>query len=255
MNDKHKGANPYDDISKRTTGHHPKLGWMIGGATVAVVVVIGLLVIFLGGDDGEDSAGGLGDSIQETAEVTISGEDLPAMADSGVPAAGADEAVGLAVPKLVGQSFDGSDVTIDGSDGNPKMVVFLAHHCPHCQAEVPVIQQWIDDGGAPEGLEIYGVATGQDPSRPNYPPSDWLKSEGWSSPVLADDDAQSAAQSWGLSGYPYFVMVDADGNVWQRASGELPVEEIDRLADELMSGNASTGGSSNDQVTDVDLDN
>lgn len=252
MNDKHRGANPYDDISKRTTGHHPKLAWMVGGATAAVVLIIAGLVLFWpsGDDAGEDASSGTGaaaaaNAEQENATVTISGEDLPALPDTGgfLPAAGEDEAVGLPVPTLQGESFDGSEVTIDGSDGKPKMVVFVAHWCPHCQAEVPALQQWIEEGNAPDGLEIYGVSTGVDSSKPNYPPSNWISSEGFQPPVMLDNDAQDAAKSWGLTGFPYFVMVDADGNVWQRGSGEIPIEDIDRLADELVAGQAPTSGS------------
>jgi thiol-disulfide isomerase/thioredoxin len=188
--------------------------------------------------------------------VTISGEDLPALPDTGqlLPAAGEDPAVGLAAPKLVGQSFDESEVVIDPSDGTPKMVVFLAHWCPHCQAEVPLLQEWIASGDVPEGLEIYAVSTGVDSSRPNYPPSNWIASEGWEPQVLLDDDAQTAAKSWGLTGFPYVVMLDADGNVWQRGSGEIPVEDLQRLAEELVKGQASTGGTGSDDGLSSEFD-
>jgi len=107
-----------------------------------------------------------------------------------------------------------------------------------------MIQEWIDAGDAPEDLEIVAVSTIVDDTRPNYPPSSWLAREGWTPQVLLDDDASSVSASYGLSGTPYFVMVDADGNVWQRASGEIPISEIQRLADELVSGAAASGGSS-----------
>ncbi|MEZ5349442.1 MAG: TlpA disulfide reductase family protein [Microthrixaceae bacterium] len=264
MTEPKRGANPYEDISKRTTDHHPKLGLMIGGAVAAVVAIIAAVVIFWpSGDDPADAASGTGaeaasNASQQNATVTISGEDLPPMPDSGGLLAdpAEDPANGLVVPTLTGESFDESEVVIGAADGEPKMVVFLAHWCPHCQAEVPAIQQWIDSGGLPEGLEVYSVATGQDASQPNYPPSNWLASESWSPKVLLDDEAQSAAASWGLTGYPYFVMVDADGKVWQRGSGEIPIEEIDRLAQELVAGEAPTADdSSNDGLqTPVDLE-
>ncbi len=265
MSDTKRGANPYDDISKRTTEHHPKLGLMIGGAVVAVVALIALVVILWpSGDDGADAAAGTGadaasNATQENATVTISGEDLPSMVDSGGLLAdpATDPATGLQVPTLTGQSFDESEVVIGPDSGSPMMVVFLAHWCPHCQSEVPVIQDWIDSGEVPEGLEIYSVATGQDASQPNYPPSNWLASEGWDPKVLLDDSSQSAAASWGLTGYPYFVMVDADGNVWQRGSGEIPISELSALADRLVAGEApasADGGSNEGLQTPVDLE-
>ena len=32
------------------------------------------------------------------------------------------------------------------------MVVFLAHWCPHCNAEIPVLNEWRDSGEIPDGL-------------------------------------------------------------------------------------------------------
>lgn len=253
------GANPYTSANPAPKGDS-KLPWILGAVVVGIVVIIGLAVLLWPSDE-KDAGAGTGaeaakNATQENATVTISGEDLPALPDTGqlLPAAGEDPAVGLAAPKLVGQSFDESKVVIDPSDGTPKMVVFLAHWCPHCQAEVPLLQEWIASGEAPEGLEIYAVSTGVDSSRPNYPPSNWIASEGWEPPVLLDDDAQSAAKSWGLTGFPYVVMLDAEGNVWQRGSGEIPIADIQRLADELVKGQTSTGGTGSDDGLSSDFD-
>lgn len=266
MSDTRKGANPYDDMSKRTSENRPKLGLIIGGATVAVIAVIAA-VVFLwpsGDDGGGDAKQGTGaeaaqNATQENATVQISGEDLPELPDTGgfLANAAEDPAVGLQVPTLTGQSFDESEVTIDGGDGKPKLVVFLAHWCPHCQNEVPLIQDWIDSGDVPDDLDIYAVSTGVDSNQPNYPPSRWLASEGWTPPILLDDDGQSAASSWGLTGFPYFVFVDAEGKVWQRGSGEVPIEDLKRLAGEIVAGKAPTGvdsGSNEGLQTPVDLD-
>ncbi len=247
MSNKTSGPNPYTP-SKPAPADSNKLPWIIGAAVVGVVVVIGLVVMFWPSEDKSTDAGTGADAAKnaekEVGEVAISGEDLPALPSTGnlLPGAGEDPAVGLEAPKLSGESFDGSKVVIDPADGKPKMVVFLAHWCPHCQAEVPLIQQWIDEGKVPEGLEIFAVSTGVDSSKPNYPPSNWLASVGWTPPILIDDDAQTTAKSWGLTGFPFFVMVDAEGKVWQRGSGEVPIEDIDRLADELVKGQASSGG-------------
>ena len=75
--------------------------------------------------------------------------------------------------------------------------------------------------------------------------------------MLLDDDAQSASASWGLTGYPYFVFVDADGKVWQRGSGEVPIQDLQRLAGELVAGEAPSGvdpGSNEGLETPVDLE-
>lgn len=269
MTDTRKGANPYDDMSKRTSENRPNLGLMIGGATVAVIAIIAAVVFLWPSDDGGGGGGGGGtaeegtgldaaqNASQETGTVQISGEDLAPLEGSGAVLAADDPMVGETIPKLTGQSFDESEVVIDPDDGKPKLVVFLAHWCGHCIDEVPELQEWIDSGAVPEGLDAYAVSTNVDRNQANYPPSRWLASEGWTPPVLLDDNAHSAAASWGLTGTPYLVWVDAEGNVWQRASGALPIEDVNRLSAELVAGGSPTGvdpSSGEGEQTPVDLD-
>lgn len=226
-----------------------RLRWVLGAVVLGAVVVIGLAVLIWpsGGEPAESGsgAGAAENAVQETAEVTISGEDLPAPSPDtppGLVAVEDDPAVGLEPPKLVGESFDGSEVVIDPSDGRPKMVVFGAHWCPHCQKEVPLIQEWIEAGSLPEGVDVYLVSSAVDEAAVNYPPSNWITEVDWNPPVLLDDTASgphkpgSAAISYGLPGWPYFVLLGADGKVVQRGSGEIPVEDIDRLVGELAKG-------------------
>ena len=130
-----------------------------------------------------------------------------------------DPAIGVVAPSLAGQEFDGTP--IDVKPGAPTLVIFLAHWCPHCQREVPVLTQWEQAGGVPDGVDVIGIATATDPALPNYPPSKWLADENFPFPVMVDSEASDAAIAYGLSGYPYFVVLDASGQVVQRASGEI----------------------------------
>ena len=116
----------------------------------------------------------------------------------------------------------------DGSialDGRPKVLLFVAHWCPHCQAEVPRIQEWINGGGLPSDVDLVTVSTGIDPSRPNYPPDAWFAREGWTPRVVSDPTNEIAA-AFGLPSYPYLVFVNADGTVASRTTGEIPVDQI-----------------------------
>jgi hypothetical protein len=92
---------------------------------------------------------------------------------------------------------------------------------------VPRIVEWYEQTGGVDGVDVYGVATANDERRPNYPASDWLELERWPYPTLVDDTASSAAATFGLSGYPFFVLIDADGNVVSRAKGEMAIEELE----------------------------
>jgi cytochrome c biogenesis protein CcmG/thiol:disulfide interchange protein DsbE len=166
-----------------------------------------------------------GASSSSTAAATSSpavGAALPAYA------AGPDDpAVGRPIPEVDGATFDGTPLTIK-ADGKPKLIVFLAHWCPHCQREVPVVQAWIDANGMPAGVELISVVTAIDPNRPNYPPDAWLARERWQVPVIVDADNQIATV-YGLTAFPYWVAVGVDGTVAQRLTGELTPEQIEAL--------------------------
>ena len=162
--------------------------------------------------------------VEETRAVTVAGDALPAM-----PESGGDPAVGTAAPDLLGKSFGGSPVTI-GRDGKPKLVLFVAHWCPHCQREVPLLVSWLKDHSLPDGVELLTVSTATSADRPNYPPSTWLEDEGWTAPVLADSADAAAATAFGLPGFPYLVGIDAQGKVVGRLSGEFTADTFVALA-------------------------
>ncbi|HEX6254847.1 MAG TPA: TlpA disulfide reductase family protein [Euzebyales bacterium] len=163
----------------------------------------------------------------EITEATASGEALPPLAQGG-----SDPAVGSDAPELTGQTLDGESMTIEPGDGTPKAIAFLAHWCPHCQREVPTVTQWVEDGGLPEGVELVGVTTGIDRNRPNFPPQDWLEREEWPAETMVDGN-NTAAQAYGLTNYPYWVLVDGDGQVVLRWSGETTPQQLSERIGQL----------------------
>ena len=107
------------------------------------------------------------------------------------------------------------------------MLVFLAHWCPHCNAEIPRLIEWKESGQMPDSLEVVGIATGSRDDQANWPPSQWLVDKEWPWAVMADSEAQDAAYAMGVSGYPGLVLLDGDGTVLARRSGEASVSELD----------------------------
>lgn len=193
----------------------------------AVAVLAAVLAMVLGGDDPKKSAtttvnsGGSVVQLQQNQPVTVAGEALEKF--GGDPSS--DLAIGKPAPTLTGKNFDGTPVVVDPKKG-PVMVVFLAHWCPHCNSEAPVLREWFNSGAVPKNLQVIGVSTGVDPSAPNYPPSQWVADVSWPWQMMADSEAADAARAYGLPGYPYFVIVGADGTVKQRNSGELPIADL-----------------------------
>ena len=190
------------------------------GVLVLVLLAGGIVIAVGGGDDGSD-AGTLAPGDQAFGPVTATGNPLPDYDDE----AAEDPAVGLPAPQLVGETPSGEPITIDPSEG-PLVVVFLAHWCPHCQAEVPRLVELADDDGEIGGVPFVAVLTGSDPNVDNFPPGEWLAREGWPAGAMVDTEPESgqvpvALSAYGLSGYPFLVGIDAEGNVAARSSGEL----------------------------------
>jgi thiol-disulfide isomerase/thioredoxin len=188
---------------------------------IVAVVAAGLLAVVIAVAGG-DSSSATPTDFDTTAAVT----EGAALAE--LPEAGTDPAVGQQAPLIEGTDRNGDAITLP-STGKPTIVLFLAHWCPHCQREVPALQQWIDEGLLPEDVEIVAVATGIDPAKPNYPPSEWLDGEEWTPPTVADATG-AAAQAYGLSSFPFWVAVDADGTVVDRQSGELTLDQVTAMA-------------------------
>ena len=213
---------------------HKKPKWLWVGIVAVVALALGIAVWSTSGSDATVDQGTTGtdgtSSPAETQPVTVVGAPLPAP-----PESGADTAIGVTAPTLQGFRFDGSPIEI-APDGRAKMVVFLAHWCPHCNSEIPVLQSWAANGGVPSDLDIIGVSTAVNAQRDNYPPSKWLVDKAWEWPVMADSANSDAAIAFGVGGFPMFVIVGADGTVKVRASGELPEADLDALVTLALAG-------------------
>ena len=193
--------------------------WLVGGVIAAVIAIAAIVAISASSKKDQLAVG----TVQEFSEVAVTGDALPAF-DS---AANPDPAVGMIAPTLTGKSFTGNVVTTE-STGTPTLTIFLAHWCPHCQREVPLLVEWEKSDKMPAGIDIVAVATGTDSANPNYPPSEWLARENFPAtwPVMADSADKVGGNAFGLAGYPYFVLVGGDGKVLWRASGEVPMDEL-----------------------------
>jgi thiol-disulfide isomerase/thioredoxin len=143
-----------------------------------------------------------------------------------------DPAFGLAAPTVVGADYGGNEVRIE-DDGRSKAIVFLAHWCQFCQAEVPSVQAWLDATGGVEGVDMYSVATAVNSARSNYPPSTWLESEGWTVPIIRDDAASSVLDAYGNGAFPYWVFTNSDGTVALRIEGSIPVNDLQAIMESL----------------------
>lgn len=183
--------------------------WLVAG----LLAFAGLVALLTTGDEPAPVAP------SQFGPVTVEGPALPA-----------DGSTGMAAPALAGVDVHRDPVRVE--PGQATLLVFVAHWCPHCQVEVPRIVEWRRAGGG-EALRLVAVSTGQDPSLPNWPATQWLETEGWPGAVILDDETGTAAKAFGVTAFPYFALLDADGTVRARASGELSVESLDAMAERV----------------------
>ena len=91
----------------------------------------------------------------------------------------------------------------------------------------------------PEDLHIVGVSTGISPDRPNWPPSEWFQDMDWTYPVIADGvdmerETFIAADAYGLTSFPFMVLIDSDGKVLARWAGEHEPEKLIELIEDNL---------------------
>ena len=159
----------------------------------------------------------------ETSTVALGGSDLP-------PFASPDTAVGTPAPSITATTMDGDRVSFT-ADGTARVYGFFAHWCSHCQREVPKVVEVIGSGALPADVEVVAISTSVDESATNYPPSAWFERERWPSTIILDSESGEIAQAYGLSAFPFWVAVDAEGNVVARAEGGLEKNDFLALVD------------------------
>jgi cytochrome c biogenesis protein CcmG/thiol:disulfide interchange protein DsbE len=203
-------------------------GRIIIGIIVAAVVALGVVIALVVGG-GDDESADLPPIEDVVKQVTVNGAALDPFTQAMIQGETADTAIGDMAPVVSGVDYDDNAIAIDAAADGPTMVVLLAHWCPHCNAEIPHLNEWRESGNVPEGLNVVGVSTGINAEAPNYPPDQWLVDKDWQWPVLADSAESAAFQAFGGEYFPTVVIIGSDGRVLTRFSGEPSAEQIDEL--------------------------
>lgn len=190
----------------------------VAGAVVGALVVVLALSI----STSQDGAVVYPHAIVQGASLAPAGSD---------PLGVGDPEIGAAAPVVEGQDLEGNLVRA-GATGEPTVVVLLAHWCPHCQRELPLLVDWLATHDPATSPRVVAVATAMDELKPNYPPEAWLDREGWVHEVLYDA-AGEVPEAYGSSGFPFFVVLDGEGKVLRRLSGEIDLAVLDEVLAEI----------------------
>jgi thiol-disulfide isomerase/thioredoxin len=110
-------------------------------------------------------------------------------------------------------------VSLGAFRGKPVLVNFWASWCPGCRAEMPELEKLSRD--RPGCLAVVGIA--EDSGDPQEVLA-FARERGVTYPLLLDDG--SAAIGYGVTGIPYSVLIDAQGNVVRLWMGEITREVV-----------------------------
>lgn len=173
-------------------------------------------------------------------EVTVHGDALTAIPENGKT----DPEKGCPVPIVDGQDFDGTPVRIGGPTDKPTVVIAAAHWCPHCNNELPKVEAFVEKGGVADSVSWIVLSTGINDDSPNYPPGPWLRrTMGWAGEAMADDADSRAGHALGVAGFPSYVLIDAQGQVVERFSGETEPDVLATKIDALIAASAAAAAS------------
>lgn len=178
----------------------------------SLLMLMVLALITAACSDAESASGS--EAIAPTyGTVSVDGAGLPPFDPS------LEAASGSPVPGFSTQNLSGEPITFQPGE-SPTVLVFLAHWCSHCQAELPRLVSWLE-ANPQDTVDVLAVATSINPGQPNFPPANWFEREEWTEPVALDSEGSDIAQAYGLGSFPFWAVVDAEGNLIGRTAGEI----------------------------------
>jgi cytochrome c biogenesis protein CcmG/thiol:disulfide interchange protein DsbE len=145
-------------------------------------------------------------------------------------------AVGRAVPPVVGTTLDGEAYDIDRLRGEWVVVNFFATWCIPCRVEHPELVAFSEQhAAAADGVSVVSVA--YDDSSADI--SQFFAQEGGDWPVLTGDGTGRIALDFGVTGVPESYVVAPNGLVVEKFTG-VTAAALDAVIDRYESAAAST---------------
>jgi peroxiredoxin len=199
--------------------------WLIGGATAVVVLAFIAITYFSGGLSGLTGGGGGGAPVGQVTETALNGPAAPGMLAVGTPA-----------PDLQ-WTLSGQSGSFAGERGNPLLVAYVATWCPHCQAEVAVLNQ-INQRYSGRGLKVLGVSAStmamDGRSRASLGDLErFVRAHDATYPHLYDGSLVGA-QRYGVRSFPSIFLIDATGTVRFAQTGEVPEADLARAVESVL---------------------
>lgn len=185
---------------------------------LAGTLVIGLVGLIAITSAAERSA----TTVRAPQQVTGLQGSLPSWDGAGTdPAAGVEK-----VPTADVVTIDGKDAQV--GDG-PQLLVFLAHWCPVCDDELGTLARLPEDA-IPDDVELLAILSAEDSIAPNWPAEQWFAGRVSGIDAARDSEDSTLLDAYGLTAFPAWVAVSADGTLVARSYGLVGADGIAALA-------------------------
>jgi cytochrome c biogenesis protein CcmG/thiol:disulfide interchange protein DsbE len=132
-------------------------------------------------------------------------------------------AIGRDAPPIVGQTLDGSTVSLAALRGRPVIVNFWGPSCIPCRDEFPLFEQKLAEHAA-DGLAIVGVLK-DDPTSTAIA---FVRDMGATWPTVVDPDGAIAA-AYRVAARPQSYFIDPSGVVRLIQVGQVAEKDFERL--------------------------
>ncbi|MGZ8599138.1 MAG: TlpA family protein disulfide reductase [Actinomycetota bacterium] len=185
--------------AERRAQQRRTLGIALGG--VALIAVVVVFVVVLMKDEGGNGAGP-----STPGQVTVEGSPRTTPLEPG------ESVPSFTAPELSGGKVDWKDYA-----GQPVVLSVWAPWCPHCQAELPVVDRVMKDYA---GVGWVTIVTSMG-DQPGPTPEEYMLQNELDFATAVDDEAGTLAAAFGIQGFPTLYFVNSDGTVALELEGEV----------------------------------
>jgi thiol-disulfide isomerase/thioredoxin len=177
---------------------------------IGIIALIVIVAISLGGGN---QGGG---KVSSSSDIKVEGDSLST-----------DDPTGEMVPSFSAPGLDGK--TVSWEPGQPTVITIWAAWCPHCQVELPVLDQVKDSY---PGVQTLSIVTAQG-QNPGPTPEKFVADNDITIPVAVDDGGKKLMNAMGVTGFPTLYYINPDGTIRAKGGGEPSEAELNAGYQEL----------------------
>jgi thiol-disulfide isomerase/thioredoxin len=126
-------------------------------------------------------------------------------------------------PRFVARTLDGDKLTNESVRGKVVLLQFWATWCPYCRQDQPAVDVLVHDF-ASQGLVVLAVNVGESKKKVKQ----YLQQSPRACAVVLTEDTNLAAV-FAASSYPFYVLINKDGNIAGTHKGAAGEDALRRL--------------------------